>query len=178
MFVDNFSFRGIGGNELATIDTNLLKSAAACNEYDLIIMQYGVNLMFRAGDTSYNWYPKAMPPAILHFKNSFPQSNLLLISAGDRAFRYGDEYKTAIGMDSLIRMQAQMAYDNDCSFYNLYQTMGGSGAIVEWANADPPLAGKDYVHPNFRGAEILGTDLYEAVMNDYNKYTASAKPSQ
>ncbi|MBK5270497.1 MAG: hypothetical protein JJE22_05720, partial [Bacteroidia bacterium] len=47
IFVDNFSFRGITGIEFAKIDSAFLRSIAVNNPYDLIIFQYGVNLLFR-----------------------------------------------------------------------------------------------------------------------------------
>ncbi|MCR6720155.1 MAG: hypothetical protein NVV59_07575 [Chitinophagaceae bacterium] len=48
VFVDNFSFRGITGIELARIDSAFLSAIAAENAYDLIIFQYGVNLFVPA----------------------------------------------------------------------------------------------------------------------------------
>ena len=67
-------------------------------------------------------------------------------------------------------MQASLAFENNIGFYNLYQSMGGYGTIVSWANAEPALANKDYIHPNHRGAEILGRNLFEAILADYKKY--------
>lgn len=173
VFVDNFSFRGITGIEFNNLDTSFLISLQQNNPYDLIILQYGVNLMFRPNDTHYGWYHTGMSTTITKLKKAFPQTDFLLISAGDRAFRYGGEYKSATGIDTLIHMQANMAYETGCSFYNQFLTMGGKGSIVEWANAKPSLAGKDYIHPNGRGCEILANKLFDAFMNDYNKYAAN-----
>ena len=170
VFVDNFSFRGVSGVEFASIDSAFLHAIAVNNPYDLIIMQYGINQMFDPDAINYSWYHKIMTPSIRNLKRAFAGSDFLLISTADRAFRYGDEYKTAIGIDSLIKVQASLAYENKLGFYNLYQSMGGSGTIVAWANADPALANKDYVHPNRRGAEIIGEDLFKALMHDFRKY--------
>lgn len=48
--------------------------------------------------------------------------------------------------------------------------MGGTNSIVKWANETPPLANKDYVHPNGKGADILAEKIYHAIQNDYKKY--------
>lgn len=170
VIVDNFSFRGVSGVEFAAIDSTFLHAIAETNPYDLIILQYGINQLFNPTLKDYSWYHKIMTPSIKRLKNAFPSTDFLLVSTADRAFRYGDEYKTAIGIDSLVKVQATLAFENNMGFYNLYQSMGGYGSIVSWANADPSLANKDYVHPNHRGAEILGEDLFNSLMHDYKKY--------
>lgn len=168
--VDNFSFRGISGVELNSIDTTFLNMVASKNSYDLIIFQYGINVLFRPHDKNFNWYAKMLAPVIKKFKNSFKDAECLIISTSDRAFRYNGEYKSAEGIDSLIKTQATLAYETGTAFYNQFETMGGHNSIVSWVNAKPSLANKDYIHPNPKGAEILGTKFFMAFMKDYNKY--------
>jgi hypothetical protein len=175
VFVDNFPFRGVSGIELAKFDSSFLCSIAASNAYDLIVVQYGVNLLFRPNDTEFGWYAEIMTPLIRKIQHCFPNSDLLIVSTADRAFRYDGEYKTAIGMDSLIRTQARVAYETGSGFYNQFAAMGGTNSIVEWAKMKPAMANRDFVHPNFRGAEILGRYLFEAMMRDYEKYVHSLK---
>jgi hypothetical protein len=175
IFVDNFSFRGITGIEFAKIDSAFLSSVAANNPYDLIIFQYGVNLLFRPNDKNFSWYARALLPVVRKFKNCFRESDFLLVSTADRAFRYGGEYRSAIGIDSLVKVQALLAFESGCSFYNQFETMGGTNSIVDWANRSPSLANRDYVHPNHRGAEVLGGYFFEAIMNEYQKYTRTLK---
>jgi len=175
IFVDNFSFRGITGIEFAAIDSSFMKAIAAYNSYDLIVFQYGVNLLFRPNDRNFNWYAKAMLPVVRKIRNCFDKTDFLVISTADRAFRYGGEYKSAVGIDSLIKIQAALAYETGSSFYNQFASMGGTNSIVEWANKNPSLANRDYVHPNHRGAEVLGAYLYEAIISEYNKYIRTRK---
>lgn len=172
VIVDNFSFRGITGVELNSIDSSMLHAINRENPYDLIIFQYGVNLLFRPNDKNYSWYARMMDPIFDRFKRIFTDSDFLVISTADRAFRYNGTYASAIGIDSLVATQAQLAYNHRLAFYNLYQTMGGKNSIVDWANREPSLANRDYVHPNHRGAEILAGYLYESLKRDYEKYVA------
>ena len=171
IFLDNFSFRGITGIEFAKIDSSFLKAIAAGNPYDLIIFQYGVNLLFRPNDKNFNWYARALLPVINKFRNCFTGTEFLMVCTADRAFRYGGEYKSAIGIDSLIKVQATLAYETGSNFYNQFASMGGTNSIVDWASRKPSLANKDYVHPNHNGAEILGHYFFEAIMKEYEKYT-------
>ncbi len=175
IFVDNFSFRGITGIEFSRIDSAFLRSIAANNPYDLIIFQYGVNLLFRPNDKNFNWYARALMPVLRKFKNCFPKTELLVISTADRAFRYSGEYRSAVGIDSLVKVQATLAYETGSNFYNQFESMGGTNSIVEWAAKNPSLANRDYVHPNHRGSELLANYFYEAMMNEYKKYVKTLK---
>lgn len=178
IILDNFSFRGITGVEFRKIDEDFLKAVQRTNHYDLIVMQYGVNLLFRPNDTDYSYYTKNMTPVLEKFINAFPDANILLVSSADRAFRYNGEYQTAKGLPNLLETQARLAYDHHLAFFNLFATMGGENSIVDWASRKPPLANKDYVHPNSKGADILAEKLFRAIMNDYNNYKPKTETAQ
>lgn len=169
VIVDNFSFRGITGLELAKLDSSFLRSLESENGYDLVILEYGANLMFRPDDTDYSWFQKHIIPVVKKLQTAMPHTEFLIVSTADRAFRYGEEWKTATGIDNVIKMQATMAYTNEMAFYNLYASMGGNGTIVRWADSTTALANKDYIHPNFKGADILGNMLFDAFMRDLGK---------
>ena len=173
--VDNFSSRGITGVELAKLSAKWLQTIQQQQPYDLIVFQYGVNLLFRPMDKDFQWYGKTMQPIIERFKQSFPTADILLVSTADRAFRYQGKVASAVGIDSLVRVQAKAAYDAKVAFYNQFATMGGTNSIVEWANRNPAWAGRDYVHPNSRGAAWLGETLYKALLREYSLYQRTPK---
>jgi hypothetical protein len=133
------------------------------------VVQYGVNLLFKPNDTNYDYYYEKMQPVIQKLKKNMPNTEFLLLSCSDRAFNYEGEWKTAIGIDSLINTQAKLAYENDIAFYNFHESMGGNGAIIKWADSALPLANKDYIHFNFRGANAAAKIIFKALMNDYHK---------
>jgi len=176
VIVDNFSFRGISGVELNKIDSSFYKAVNDAGAYyDLLIFQYGVNVLWRPNDINFNWYSKSFLPVVQKIRHCFTDADVLLVSTADRAFRYDGEYKSAKGIDSLIKMQAAIAYQTGCTFYNQFETMGGKNSIVQWAAAKPSLANKDYVHPNNRGADSLGTSFFAAIMKDYKKYLTTIR---
>ncbi len=172
IIVDNFSFRGSSGIELIKIDTSILRSIAQSKLYDLFVFQYGVNVLFRPNDIKFTWYHNKFESVIRELKSIFTDTDFLIVSSADRAFKYNDGYASAIGIDSLIKEQANIAMDTHCAFFNLFETMGGKNAIVRWVNEDPPAANKDYIHPNHKGAERIGHYFYDAIMKDYRKYSA------
>lgn len=171
VIVDNFSFRGVRGDEYKALDSNFLRQIAQDNPYDLIIFQYGVNVLFRANDRNFTWYARMLMPVVEKFRQSFPKADFLITGTADRAFRYPDGYSTAVGIDTLLKIQATTAYETGSHFYNLYSTMGGRNSIVDWANRKPALANKDYVHPNHQGAEVLGNWFFDDLLREFEKYS-------
>lgn len=169
VIVDNFSFRGISGLELGKINSNLLKEINEQNPYDLIIFQYGVNVLYKPNDTNFSWYKRAAIPVVNKLKSCFSKADVLIVGTGDRAFRYPEGYQSAIGIESLIKEQAQLAKQTDCAFFSLYAAMGGKNSMVSWATQNPSLANKDYVHPNALGSRLLAKHLFEAINKQVKK---------
>lgn len=178
--LDNFSFRGITGVELAKIKPEMLQAIVAANDYDLVILEYGANLLFRPNDVNQDWYAGKMRPILRSLRNGMPASDFLLVSTGDRAFRYGDGgWQTAVGLDTLVRAQAGLAAGNGYSFFNLFATMGGRGTIVRWAEQESPsMANKDYIHPNARGADWLAEAFFRAFVADEKKLKGNYATNQ
>ncbi|MFY7965965.1 MAG: hypothetical protein ACOVO1_13790, partial [Chitinophagaceae bacterium] len=169
VIVDNFSFRGSGGFEFNNLDTTFLRQVATSQPYDLIIMQYGVNVLNKPNNNSFDWYYRTMLSSINRLKKCFVNADFLLVSAADKSFKYANGIHTAIGMDSLIATQERIAFDCKMAFFNTYYTMGGYNSMVNWANGSPQLAAKDFTHLNAKGAEILGTSIYNSIMNEVRK---------
>ncbi len=171
--IDNFSFRGITGIELQKLDTQFLKNIEQEAPYDLVVLEYGTNLLFRPEDTDYSWFQKHILPVFKRLRESMPNTDFLLISTSDRGFKYGETWQTAKGLPNLLKSQAYVAFTDNMAFYDLFHAMGGNGTIVKWAETmNPPLANKDYIHPNHKGAEILGSIVFDALVADVNKNEA------
>jgi len=169
IIVDNFSYRGSAGIEYGKMDTDFLASIAKTHSYDLIIMQYGVNLLEKPDDGNFDWYYKPMKIAVQRIQQSFKDADVLIMSTGDRAFHYPSGFQTATGLLALLNLQQRIAFETGSSFFNLYSSMGGENSMVKWVTDNPPLAYKDYTHPNSRGADVIGKSIYNALLYEYNK---------
>lgn len=172
--VDNFSFRGISGENLNRISSALLADVNAKQPYDLVVFQYGINLLFKPDETNFDYYKRLIEPALRKLKTNFANTDFLLLSCSDRAFKYNGSWQTATGIETLVQLQAQLAFDNKFAFYNLYSSIGGNGTIVKWADSTYQMANKDYVHFNSRGARKVGNLLFNALINDYKKFEKKA----
>jgi lysophospholipase L1-like esterase len=173
IIIDNYSFRGITGVELRKVQNQVLDEINTSSTYDLVVFQYGVNLLFRPELDNFDNYYSKMNHVIQKLKKHLTKSEFLIISSADRAFKYNGEWKTAIGIDSLIKVQAKLAYKNKIPFFNLYKSMGGEGTIVKWADTVPRLANKDYIHFNYKGANKVANIIFNSFINDYNKILKS-----
>ncbi|MDR0895553.1 MAG: SGNH/GDSL hydrolase family protein [Prevotellaceae bacterium] len=168
--VDNFSLRGSSGLSLTAIPARTLRAFNRWRSYDLIVLQYGLNVATERG-RNYDKYRNGMLATIAHLKASFPQAGLLIIGVGDRDYRTEEgNIRTMPGIKNLIRYQQNLAADSGIAFWNLFQAMGGEGSMRKLVEATPPMANLDYTHINFRGGKHLSELLYNALLEGKEQY--------
>lgn len=158
--VDNFSVRGNPGTVMGRINPALSEQFSKLSPYDLIILQYGLNVV-SSQVTDYSTYRKQMTAVVNHIKRCFPGVAILIMSVGDRATRSNGAFVTMPGIRAMVQTQEQVARDCGVLFWNTYDAMraaGGMGTFVKngWA-------AKDYTHISARGGRKIATALYDAV---------------
>lgn len=162
--VDNLSLRGSSGLSLRYIPEKALKEFNEHRPYDLIVLQYGLNIATPRG-SNYDRYYKGMLQTIEHLKECFPQAGILLLSVGDRNYKSNTgEMRTMVGVKNLIRYQQNLAAESGIAFWNMYEAMGGDGSMAKLVNAKPAMANYDYTHINFKGGDYLAELLYETLL--------------
>lgn len=170
IILDNFSLRGSSGLSLRTIPVWMMREFNEQRPYDLIILQYGLNVATERG-RNYDKYRDGMQTTIAHLKKAFPQSGLLIVSVGDRGYKTEDgTLRTMPGIKNLVRYQQNLAADNGIAFWNLYEAMGGEGSMAKLVHAKPSMANYDYTHINFRGGKQLAGLLFEALVYGKEQY--------
>ena len=153
IIVDNFSLRGSSGLSLRTIPASIIKEFNEQRPYDLVILQYGLNVATQRG-YNYDNYQKGLLTAIEHLKECFPQAGFLLLSVGDRDYKTDTgELRTMPGVKNLIRYQQNIAAESGIAFWNMFEAMGGEGSMAKLVHAKPSMANYDYTHINFRGGK-------------------------
>lgn len=163
--LDNLSLRGSSGLSIRTIPESTLCAFGELRPYDLIVLQYGLNVATEYG-RDYNRYVAGMHTVIERLKRAFPQASVLLVGVGDRDHRdENGRLCTMPGIKNLLRYQQRLAADEKIAFWNLFEAMGGEGSMARLAEAEPSLANRDYAHINFRGGKYLARLLYEALMH-------------
>lgn len=170
IILDNFSLRGSSGLSLRSIPVWMMHEFNEQRPYDLIILQYGLNVATERG-RNYDKYIAGMQTTIDHLKDAFPQAGILIVSVGDRDYKTEDgTLRTMPGIKNLVRYQQNLAADNDIAFWNMFEAMGGEGSMANLVHAKPSLANYDYTHINFRGGKHLAGLLYEALVYGKEQY--------
>jgi len=168
--LDNFSVRASSGTTLRYIPRKTLKEFNRVRPYDLIILQYGLNVATRLGK-NYDNYQRAILESIQHLKECFPQAGILLVSVGDRDYKTDTgELRTMPGVKNLIRYQENIAAESGIAFWNLFEAMGSDGSMARMVHSKPSKANYDYTHINFRGGEELAGLLFETLVYGKEQY--------
>ena len=104
--------------------------------YDLIILEYGLNVATERG-RNYDNYQKGLITAIEHLKECFPQAGILLLSVGDRDYKNENgELRTMPGVKNLIRYQQNIAAESGIAFWNMFEAMGGEVVRIAAGSRD------------------------------------------
>ena len=104
-------------------------------------------------------------------REAVPEASVLMMSPMDRGTREaGGNIGTVAVLPRLVAVQAKLAAENHCAFFNTFQAMGGPGTMGKWYMAEPRLVSADFIHPLPAGARIVGTLLYQALTDGYNSY--------
>jgi len=174
VYVDNLSFRGNSGMPLTKIPATVLSGINAQQDYGLVILHYGVNVVSHTV-TDFSWYERGMTEVVNHIKAAMPDASILIISTGDKSFFHDGAYVTDPSVPLVIDVQKRVAEKTGVAFWNLYEAMGGYNSMVKWVQGDTVLANKDYTHPNFRGAKKIADMLYRHLMDEYKAYAKKQK---
>lgn len=170
VYVDNFSFRGNSGIPLSNIPFGELKNIGTKENYKLIILSYGLNVV--AHDIkNYSWYASSFQKTLNYIKEAFPDASILIMSVGDKSYRAEDGYETEPDIPVFVELQKRIAQRSNVAFYNLYEAMGGYNSMVGWAEGNPRLANLDYTHPNFAGGRKIAGMLYDDIIKSYDRYS-------
>lgn len=175
--VDNFSIRGNSGLPLSLFSIDLMNALDQVLNYDLIILQYGTNVL-GYGTTDYSWYESKMSAVVNHLKQCFPNASILIISTADRAVKTDMEMQTDKAVEPLVHNQKLYAENTHSGFINLYTLMGGYGSMVKWVQENPSLANKDYTHFNQKGAKKIGGLIYDELDKGYSEYKKMKESGQ
>ena len=170
VILDNFSLRGSSGLSLRSIPVAMMKSFNKLRPYDLIILQYGLNVVTK-NRKNYDSYQKGLLTAIERLKEGFPNACILLLSVGDRNYKTDTgDLRTMPGIKNLVRYQQSVSAQSGIAFWNMFEAMGGDGSMAKMVHAKPSMANYDYTHINFRGGKHLAGLLYETLIYGKEQY--------
>lgn len=157
--VDCMSARGFSGITLSKVSADLCRQMARYVNYDLIILEYGINAM-TSTQKDYSFYRDQMIKVINHLRQCYPNADFLLMGVGDRGEKRGGEIHSMISVSNMIDYQRQAARTAHCLFWDTREAMGGEDAVAEWSSHG--LINKDYIHMTHKGGARLAKSFVES----------------
>lgn len=153
VLLDNFSLRGLDGPRLTKIPVNMLAGFQEKLKYDLIVFQFGLNVLGPT-QTDYRYFEIKILKLIQHFQQAFPGVPILIIGPPDKCNGpAGGKYSNP-GLPYLTASMQKAAKQGNAAFFSLAEAMGGPGSMKRWVEKErPALAAADYTHFTFAGAE-------------------------
>jgi lysophospholipase L1-like esterase len=173
IFVDNFSMRGNSGIGFSFISDEMLTAFHALQQYRLIVLQYGLNVVSLTDSTNFTSYEINMVRIIHRLKKLFPETSLLLVGVSDRASNQNGKFLTYPDIPLMRDVQRRIAEKTKITFWDMYEAMGGENSIVKYVDAKPALAAKDYTHLTYWGGRKIAVKLAHAILFERNRHGKS-----
>lgn len=164
--VDCMSSRGYSGISLAKVNPELSRQMAKFVDYDLIVLEFGINAM-SSSQKNYSVYTKRMMGVVKHMRECYPNADILIMGVGDRGEKKGSAVHSMPTATYMVDAQREVARRTHSLFWDTREAMGGEDAIVMWASNG--WANKDYVHLTHKGGKELATRLVTAINRNLSR---------
>lgn len=161
--VDNLSLRGSSAVEFVYMDTVFLAEQLRRLNPRMIILQFGTNIIPNVV-SSYAYYEKQFARQLQLFRRTLPDCAILVVSVPDMARKTKGKYASYPNIDGVLKAQQHAALQTGCAFWNLHAVMGGTNSILTWKKNG--MANNDFIHFSSKGADYVGTLIYQAMLND------------
>lgn len=174
--VDNIALRGSSGTIFT--QTDLKHSTKMYNDLkpEMFILQFGGNVMpytkdMKAVDNYARWFTSQ----IKRIKQSCPDAAIIVIGPSDMSTKVKDKYETYEFLPAVVEAMKKAALSTGSAYWDMYAAMGGRNSMPSWVNANPQLAGPDYVHFTPKGSTLISNMFYNALILEYNNYLKTGK---
>ena len=176
LFIDNIALRGSSGTVFSTTDGKLLAESFSYLGTDLFILQFGGNSVPYIEDKesavqfgNYFYYQLA------YLKSAVPNINIIVIGPSDMSLKVKDDFETYPNLENIIAEIKKATFKAGGVYWDMYKAMGGENSMKAWVNADPALAGPDYIHFTPYGTSIISNMFYNAFILEVTTYTERLK---
>ncbi len=168
--VDGLGIIGARDSRWANYDPDHVKWAFTARDLDLAVFMYGGNQL--EDKVTMAAYKERLTPIVKLWKDALgPDRSCLLMSPIDHGERHRGRVRTVPRQLDIMKVQQEVALEQGCAWFSLYDAMGGDGSIGKWF--DQGLAEGDLAHPTSKGAIVLGKLFYQALMKGMHDHLAT-----
>ncbi len=134
---------------------------------DLVIFSIGINDAYENNFLKES-YSKNYDTLIQRIYSVNPEAAILFTTNNDSY--YHQKYPNKRVYEAKEAM-VNLAESKKLALWDLFEIMGGLNSIQKWHSDD--LAKKDLLHLNYKGYNLIGDLLFEALMEAYKNYTTN-----
>jgi hypothetical protein len=168
--IDNVPLRGSSGTEFTRTDPEIMRQMTGKLNVRLILLQFGINVVPHIVD-DYTYYENQLVRQLDFFRSVDPDIPVIVVGVSDMSRRVpGGHFESYPNVELIRDAQRNAAFRAGALFWDLYEAMGGRNSMPAWVAASPPLAQLDYAHFTFRGSDLIGEMLYNAILSGYSDY--------
>lgn len=167
--VDNIAMRGSSGLVFSKMNQDKLRAHYKALDVEMIILQFGGNVVPHVTN-DYSYYERLFSSQLKRIRQIMPDIAIIVIGVADMSIKEKDQYISYPNIEKIRDAMKKATLDADAVYWDMYKAMGGKNSMPSWVFANPPLASKDFVHFNARGAKIIANMFYNALMNEYANY--------
>lgn len=169
--MDNIPMRGSAGRELVSISRSSLRPFFDREHVALIILQFGGNATPHLNPSKLHDFKENIMQLIRSCHSLAPKAKVLFIGPADMARNREDgELETYPILPALNDSLRAAANEAGAAYWSMFAAMGGRGSMVRWVEANPQLAGEDYIHFTSLGAKKIAKLLYDTLHLYYRFY--------
>lgn len=159
--LDNYSIRSNNGQAMfRSSQTVNAQTDALLGGYDLVVLQYGLNLM-QQGVTGYRSYGAQLDRMIAYVRSCFPRAAVLVMGVSERSVREGSGFVPMDAVPAMTAAQRAAAERAGAAFWPTAEAMQALGGMAQFVQNG--WAGKDYTHINSAGGRRVAEMLFDAL---------------
>ncbi len=168
VYVESNSQRGSAGLEF-TEDSSLLNQYLSGDYPDLIILQFGINVVPARVD-DFGYYRNYLVKEVNYIKKQAPGIPIIIIGVSDMGHLVDGIPSSYPSVMKVSRAQREAAKRTGSAYYDLLEFMGGPGSFRKWLSAEPSLMRSDFTHFTFQGGALMAEGLAQTIIAEVNKY--------
>ena len=158
--VDNYSVRSNNGQAMFWTNPSVNAQINALAGYDLVILQYGLNIM-QSGVKSYTNYAAQIEKMVAFVRSCFPGAAVLVLGVSDRSTKTDAGFEPMDAIPYMLDFQRGAARNTGAAFWPTCDAMRAQGGMEQFVKNG--WAGKDYTHINYAGGRRVAWALFDAL---------------
>ena len=158
--IDNYSVRSNNGQAMFWTNPSVNAQINALTGYDLVILQYGLNIM-QSGVKSYTNYSAQIEKMVSFVRSCFPGAAVLVLGVSDRSTKTDTGFEPMDAIPYMLDFQREAAQNTGAAFWPTCDAMRAQGGMEQFVKNG--WAGKDYTHINYAGGRRVAWALFDAL---------------